>query len=1192
MDTIDNHKVYEPLRLTLQQQRVLEALKDKETEKYPVSKWYLGALYALDNPHNPDRISQAGQSLRELLEKLPFVVQGLDTQRKGPRQAESEFPQMRSNMEEHILRYKESNPGEWEGQKIDNNLAEALRITESYLELNKQPTRRERMQMSVAAIDPMANRFDSQIRDSKRDRLYRLWRKLEDFAHHSRKQDYESFNKCLEDLERTVFDLLAPITAQDQKEIQTILNCADRSEADINRMFSIIERRGANYVFFFKQAAETADTSWLSHLGKRGYLANPPNTERIGEDLANFPFWWPLHYLAKISKHAPDQVTNLVLGLFKVDNPSVYEEILTIALQLRGEESAKLMPKILESLELEHQVWTYQYADLLGHWTKENQVKAALQLATILVTFVPDPQDKDKRKRRGEKPQDLAAIATMAAETRLKPSPRIDHLEYCEIMSKGVRPLAEKVPYKVALLLVNTTANMIRLRTHEEGFEKDFDYSEYWCERLVESERDYEAADKSLVHTLTFACQSVYEKEPDSIRVLDDALRNKHWRIFKRLRQHLYAQYPREQTKPWIREMILAHEDYHRWEHSYEYQQMIQSACQHFGMELLTEDERKHIFDCILNGPSKDGFTEEEFKQHQRRFHRKQLKPFAPVLFREYNNYFQQLETEAESQISDDDYPPLKTRGGHLCSRSPRSQKDLEKLTDEEMLTFINEWDERRELFEGNNLIEVDIGGLASAFQTVFTQQIIPDSKRLKFWMDIREKIESPIYVRMMINGMQTDVKKKHFDRLNDWLAFSEWVLSHPDQVQEGNYRLGREGDESREIPSWYNSRRAVGDFIATCLQKDVDVPIVARKHLAKLLEMLCTQFDSWLDRDKRVFSNQNDLVAEGINNTRSLALETLVKFGFWLQGHDSESEILDVTTILEKRFAPDTERLLTLPEYAILGKDYPRIFHLNDTWATAHKSDFFPQCNLSTWLAAFYSFMHYNRPSKAIFEILKADFDFALCHLNDFKKQDFSEKTPAETLGEHLFHYYLLEMYPLKGGNSLLERYYQATNRDRKPWVALFNNVGHSLRNTGEHLDESLKDRIIDFFDWRYEVQEPTELQQFAFWLKAKCLDAEWRLDAFSKILDVCKAEGVSIAMQVESLCVLLPNHTAKVIECFTKLTDGCRGDNIYIRTEKAKIILKAGLGSDDPDVRQHAKRAHENLLSVGKSDLLDADD
>lgn len=956
----------------------------------------------------------------------------------------------------------------------------------------------------------------------------------------------------------------------------------------IDRTLGLAEK-GTGRRYFFSRLSNPL---WIQPLVKRGIFQTPPRIRYFDDGYVQFPPWPELQYLKNVSRDVPDQVVDLVLGLPNVDNPTVYQEILDIALELRGEHSAKLMPKILQSLELEHQVWTYQYSDLLDHWTKENQLAAALELAKILVAFVPDPRDKDKRKRWGGNPQDLAAIATMVAATQLEPSPRIGSWEYGEILSKSIRVLAEKEPYKVAILLIDTTIDMICLRTHQDDLAKNIDFSDAWCGRLVGSDFDNVDSKKALVHTLTFACEQVYEKSPPSINDLDNALRNQPWKIFKRLRQHLYAQYPSEQTEPWIREMILAREDYNRWEHPIEFQKMIRNACEHFDTGLLTRDERKHIFDCILDGPSKDGFTEEEFSQYQRRFHRKQLKSFAPVLFGEYQTYFQQLETEAEDEISDDDYPPIKTRGGHVFSRSWHSTDDLAKLTNEELLTFINEWEGEPSIYEGNNLIEINIEGLAVTFQTVFIEHIIPDSKRLKFWIDNREKIARPIYVRMMIVAMQTDVNEKHFDRLSAWLSFGEWVLSHPDQDLEEDYRLGTQGDESRENPNWYNSRRAVGDFIEECLKEEVDVPISARRQLSTLLEMLCTQYDSWLDRDKRHFLNQNDLITEGINNTRSRALEALIQFGFWARRHDSESEVPEVTTVLERRFALETGHSLTLPEYAILGRDYRLIYNLNKAWATEHKSNFFPQGNLSAWLAAFSSFLHYNRPFGWTFEIFRDDFDFALQHLEDFEKQDFAEGKLTEILGDYLFHYYIWDIYPLKGENSLLERFYQVTEHDRNQWVALFNNVGDSLWNTGEHLDEKLKGRIIDFFDWRYEIQEPTELQQFNHWLEAESLDAEWRLDAYSRILDICKAKGVSVSIPLQALCEMLPDHTAKVVECFAKLTHGRGDDNIYIRTEVAKKILNAGLASDDQNVHQNAVQAHENLIRLGRFDLLELDD
>ena len=164
MKTTGNQNVSELLRLTPRQQRVLEDLKDRETEEYPLSRWYLGALYTLHNEQNPDRIAQAAHSLRELIEKLPRVVEGSDVQGPPPN-----FHQSRDTIRKRILKDKENYASGWENKKIDRHLDNTLKQVEKYLESSQQPSRRERMQTAVTSIDPMANRFHRQIREGKRD---------------------------------------------------------------------------------------------------------------------------------------------------------------------------------------------------------------------------------------------------------------------------------------------------------------------------------------------------------------------------------------------------------------------------------------------------------------------------------------------------------------------------------------------------------------------------------------------------------------------------------------------------------------------------------------------------------------------------------------------------------------------------------------------------------------------------------------------------------------------------------------------------------------------------------------------------------------------------------------------------------------------------------------------------------------
>ena len=945
--------------------------------------------------------------------------------------------------------------------------------------------------------------------------------------------------------------------------------------------------------FFFSRLKNPL---WIQPLAERGYFQSPPSVTHLEDDSIQFPFWPELQFLKNVAKDAPDEVTRIAVGIPEVDNPQVYYDILDIALRLHGEQSARLKPKILDDAQIKHLFLSQRSSDLLDHWIAERQTTAALDLLKILVQFSPDPHSDIKQVRRKENPRGWT--------TWLEPRPRFDQWDYQEMMEKSIRLLAERVPYQVAHVLIDATASMIRLQIHLEDLDKvkDKDGSEIWCRRLDKLGHDYHVSREALVNTLTFACEQVFEKAPESIASLDGILRKQRWKTFTRLRHHLYALHPNEQTQPWIREAILAHGDYARWEHYYELQRMIRCACEHFGAGLLTEEERTQIFDTILSGPSKTGFqermgeqfTEELFTKRQHRFHRMRLRPFTTVLFGKYADYFQQLETEAGEQISDEDYSPVsktKTEGGLMSRRSPQPPGALANLADEQLLVYINEWQEEHH-DEDDWSVEINIEALAEAFQTVFKEAIIPDADRLRFWIENRERIERPIYVRAMISAMQEHVKAKNFDKLSEWLTFCEWVLAHPDREHgEGyGYKLG---EESRENPHWHSSRRAVGDFIGVCVEKDVDVPVSAREHLAKLLDPLCTQFDWMLDEDKPVFLNSSDQLAEAINNTRSRALESLVNFGFWLRRQDPEADVSEVTTILEKRFAPETEWPLSLPERAILGQKYGSIFLLNEVWATEHKSDLFPQDDLPAWAEAFDSFLRFNRPFESLFEVLRGDFEFALQQSSNVEMQERLRGEPVDPLGRHLFTYYLWDVYPLRGETSLLERYYQQTDGERSEWANLFDYVGRALRNSGKHLDDTLRDRSIQFFEWRLKVGEPTELEQFTFWMEAECLEPEWRLDAYSRVLDVAQSKGMSIFDALTTLGSLLPDHTAKVVECFTKITDYALKHGTYIPwKDQAKAILKAGLNSNDENVRENAERARENLFRGSRFDFLELND
>ena len=957
----------------------------------------------------------------------------------------------------------------------------------------------------------------------------------------------------------------------------------------IEKVLSTLKKETDRQYFF----SRLKNPLWIEPLYERDYFKSPPGVKQLPDGYVRYPFWPELDYLATVAGEATDQIIDIVLAFPKTDNPRIYDYIIEIALKVEGRESARLLPKILEYTELDNLIFARPFLEILQHWATQGNSKEALEIVKRLVPFQKDPRWRAKQQFRKDNPNALRSL--------LKPTPRFEQWEYEQILEKGVRPLSENEPFQVARILIDATASMIRMRMHQEDLDnlRDEDYSEVWCRRLDTRDRDYRDAPETLVRTLTYACEQVYEKSPESIVALDQALRNQRWRLFIRLRQHLYATHPTDQTLPWIRELIFDHPDYSKWKYSFEFQFMLRKASEHFGPSLLTESERSAIFDTIRSGPSKeelrewmgDSFSDKVFQEHQRHFHRMQLRPFSALLSGEYRRYFDELENEAQGKaITDEIYSPVSsTEGGMYTYRSPKSIEDLGNLEDEELLTYLNEWDDEHH-DKDNWLVEINIYALASVFQTLFKQSIVPDGERLAYWMGQRDKIARPIYVATMVKTMQEFIKDQNFDQLNQWIEFCAWVLTHSDSDRVNGQPEPR--DESRDHPDWGSSRRAVVDFIDTCVKKDTNTPISARGGLSDLLQQVCNQFDWRLDCDQPVLLNRDDQITEAINNTRSRALESLVNFGSWIRGQLPEDPLPEVTDILSKRMASNAEFPLMRPERALLGMLFGSLCVLNRDWSKEQREVIFPQDNQLIWWDAFGSYILYNRPLKMMFEVLRADFEYALENLNALMATKNDGKVIVDRLGQHLFTYYLWQVCHLTGDESLLERFYLKTSEDLSHWANLFDHVGRSLRDSGKHLDQGLVERAKAFFEWRLEAAEPIELQNFTFWLKAECLDPEWRLISYSKILDLGGGKEAGRSMEVDTLSELLPYHLSLVVECFAKITDALgQGPHLYVSADRAKPILKAGLNADDSQVRENAERAKENLLSDGRFDFLDVE-
>ena len=149
---------------------------------------------------------------------------------------------------------------------------------------------------------------------------------------------------------------------------------------------------------------------------------------------------------------------------------------------------------------------------------------------------------------------------------------------------------------------------------------------------------------------------------------------------------------------------------------------------------------------------------------------------------------------------------------------------------------------------------------------------------------------------------------------------------------------------------------------------------------------------------------------------------------------------------------------------------------------------------------------------------------------------------------------------------------------------------MGRLLNKTAV-LKPDIAARCKEFFEMRLSRASPEELKEFTFWLKAECLEPRWRLDAFSRILDVATSSRLA-SLEVADLAKLVSSEPDLVVACFAKLTEALMGKGyFYLRPEHVKPILKAGLASKSERTVETATLARDNLLKAGRTEYRNLD-
>ena len=179
-------------------------------------------------------------------------------------------------------------PDGWSGN-IDAALRGFLAESDAlFLWRREQRSKEEITGEALRRSDPAPVGVPENLIERRAKRWIKLFQYFNAVAHGS-SSDLDRFDQHLEEVEDVILSLLSRTPSEGFAAIDVILTEEDRGlkPETTDRAIHIIERGGAEYVYFFEHATSTA---WIEPLFRRGFFQRPPEPEDRGQYIS-FPMW-------------------------------------------------------------------------------------------------------------------------------------------------------------------------------------------------------------------------------------------------------------------------------------------------------------------------------------------------------------------------------------------------------------------------------------------------------------------------------------------------------------------------------------------------------------------------------------------------------------------------------------------------------------------------------------------------------------------------------------------------------------------------------------------------------------------------------------------------------------------------------------------------------------------------------------
>lgn len=370
---------------------------------------------------------------------------------------------------------------------------------------------------------------------------------------------------------------------------------------------------------------------------------------------------------------------------------------------------------------------------------------------------------------------------------------------------------------------------------------------------------------------------------------------------------------------------------------------------------------------------------------------------------------------------------------------------------------------------------------------------------------------------------------------------------------------------------------------------QDGEIPIELREMVWQIIAKLANDPDPTPDDERSFQSPLPDPITTAINRTRSIAIETVVKYALWVfrsEAIDADARSLgqapEVRSVLEERLDLRVER--TLAVRSVFGRFLPQLFWLDRDWTIDHFDRVFPREKELDWIraAAWESFVVANGVSRDLFRALRNEYVeateraeaalFDWGHLGD----------PGVALGKHVLASYWRGDIEL--ADELVVRLFAVLKPEQREDALEW--VGRVFRQATDAAP-SMGTRLIELWEWRRgeleaEGEDDRELCSFTWWFLADIFDDLW---AVAQLNYALSKRTCDIALH-EEITARLARATGvpavEVVQSLRLIVEADKWGVISMYEGNARAILTRAI-SEGGSAAEDAKSLIDKLARLG---------